>query len=217
MDKLNEESRPFASWPTAYDHLQKAKPSFRSSATSTCVNRFRVLEKVGRTSYELATGHNYKGKLALFGETVVFKKLVQYKGSNTFHRGIWVGKNQWNDAEEAFEARTIRRLAMEESFVATDMVIAKGLPWSYSPKESRSDMEDRLKGTGSRPWKQRRQKRSCKLSLMQWLQEWAHLHQDQEHQSPLKSLPGGELEEPESKRLDTETSITKARAPRGGE
>ena len=112
--------------------------SFRYA--SFLVNRFRVLDKIGRTSYELATGHSYRGKLALFGESVMFRKLTQYKGNDIFHRGVWVGKNQWNDAhviltpEGAFESRTIRRLAMEESFVATDMVIAKGLPWSYSPQ-----------------------------------------------------------------------------------
>ena len=61
---------------------------------SFLVIRFRVLDKIGRTSYELATGHNYRGKLALFGETVMFRKLTQYKGNNTFRRGIWVGKNQ---------------------------------------------------------------------------------------------------------------------------
>ena len=49
------------------------------------INRFRVLEKIGRTSHEL-------------------------------------------------ESRTIRRCAPEESFRATDMVVAKGLPWSYSPQ-----------------------------------------------------------------------------------
>ena len=36
--------------------------SFRYS--SFLDNHFRALEKVGRTSYELATGHGYKGKLA---------------------------------------------------------------------------------------------------------------------------------------------------------
>ena len=50
----------------------------------------------------------------MFGETVMVPKLVQYKGNNTFHRGICVGKKQWNDAyliltpEGAFEARTVR-------------------------------------------------------------------------------------------------------------
>ena len=70
--------------------------SFRYA--SFLVNRFRVLDKIGRASYELATGHSYRGKLALFGESVMFRKLTQYKGNDIFHRGVWVGKNQWNDA-----------------------------------------------------------------------------------------------------------------------
>ena len=57
-----------------------------------------------------------------------------------FERGIWAGKHPWNDShviltpDGAFEARAIRRLAAGENFIATDMVIAKGLPWSYSPQ-----------------------------------------------------------------------------------
>ena len=57
-----------------------------------------------------------------------------------FERGIWVGKRPWNDShvvltpDGAFEARAIRRLAAGENFIATDMLIAKGLPWSYSPQ-----------------------------------------------------------------------------------
>ena len=104
------------------------------------LNRFRVLEKVNKTSYELATGHGYRGKLALFGESVMFKRLVKYKASDLFERGVWVGKHSWNDnhivlsPEGAFEARTIRRLGSEEAFIATDIVVAKGLPWSYSPQ-----------------------------------------------------------------------------------
>ena len=104
------------------------------------VNRFRVLEKCGKTSHELATGRPYKGKLALFGESVMFKRMVQYKGSNVFQRGVWVGKHPWNDShivltsEGAFESRTIRRLPKEDSFIATDIVSVRGLPWSYSPQ-----------------------------------------------------------------------------------
>ena len=66
--------------------------------------------------------------------------MTKYKASDTFERGIWVGKNSWNDThimltpEGAFEARTIRRLAVEDLFKGTDMTIAKGLPWSYSPQ-----------------------------------------------------------------------------------
>ena len=87
-----------------------------------------------------STGSGCWRRLALYGETVLFKRLVKYKASDTFERGIWVGKNCWNDQhviltpEGAFESRTIRRCAPEESFRATDMVVAKGLPWSYSPQ-----------------------------------------------------------------------------------
>ena len=104
------------------------------------LNRFRVLEKVGKTSCELATGHAYRGKLALFGESVMFKKLTKYEANDIFERGVWVGQHSWNDhhvvltAAGAFEARTTRRLAAEEAFIASDLVIVKGLPWAYSPQ-----------------------------------------------------------------------------------
>ena len=114
---------------------------------SFLINRFRVLEKIGRASYELATGHAYNGKLALYGETVLFKRLVKYKGSDTFERGIWVGKSCWNDqrvihvTEGAFESRTTRRCAPEESFRGAGMVIAKGLPWSYAQRYRQPTLE----------------------------------------------------------------------------
>ena len=104
------------------------------------INRFRVLEGTGKTSYELATGHNYRGKLALFGESVMHKRVVRNKGSDGFIGGIWCGKHVWNDVrvvltpEGAYEARTIRRLAAEQSFKALEMVVAKGLPWNFSPQ-----------------------------------------------------------------------------------
>ena len=70
----------------------------------------------------------------------MFKKLTKYKANDIFERGVWVGKHSWNDhhvvltAAGAFEARTIRRLAAEEAFIANDLVIVKGLPWAYSPQ-----------------------------------------------------------------------------------
>ena len=86
-----------------------------------------------KTSFELATGHSYHGKLALFGESTLFKKIIKFKGNNFFERGVWAGKLILTP-DGAFEARTIRRLATGENFIATDIVIAKGLPWSYSPQ-----------------------------------------------------------------------------------
>ena len=112
--------------------------SFRHAAF--LINRFRVLDGCKKTSYELATGHAYRGKLALFGESVMFKRIVQYKGSGTFERGIWAGKHPWTDCHiiltenGAFESRTIRRLAPEDSFKSVDILCARGLPWSYSPQ-----------------------------------------------------------------------------------
>ena len=81
---------------------------------------------------ELATGHGYHQKLALFGESVLFKKIVKFKGNNIFERGVWAGKHPWNDThviltpEGAFESRTIRRLAVGENFIATDIVFFQG-------------------------------------------------------------------------------------------
>ena len=51
------------------------------------------------------------GKLALFGESVLFKKIVKFKGNNIFERGVWAGKHPWNDThviltpEGAFEVQ----------------------------------------------------------------------------------------------------------------
>ena len=105
------------------------------------LNRYRVPDGGGNsTPFELAYGHAYRGKLALFGESVMFKRAVKYKANDHFLRGVWVGKHAWNDShvvlssEGAFEARTIRRLATEESFRGTDMIVVKGLPWAYSPQ-----------------------------------------------------------------------------------
>ena len=105
---------------------------------SFLINRFRVLDGVSRTSFELATGHPYRGKLALFGESVLFKRAVRNKGSAVFEKGVWVTKHPWNDnhvllsTTGAYESRTIRRLAPEDSFSGPEIFTAKGLPWSYS-------------------------------------------------------------------------------------
>ena len=105
---------------------------------SFLVNRFRVLEGTNRTSFELATGHPYRGKLALFGESVLFKRPVRNKGSAVFEKGVWVTKHPWNDnhvlltTTGAYESRTIRRLAPEDSFNGPEVFTAKGLPWCYS-------------------------------------------------------------------------------------
>ena len=105
---------------------------------SFLINRFRVLEGTNRTSFELATGHPYRGKLALFGESVLFKRPVRNKGSAVFEKGVWVTKHPWNDnhvilsTSGAYESRTIRRLSPEDSFNGPEIFTAKGLPWCYS-------------------------------------------------------------------------------------
>ena len=107
---------------------------------SILINRYRVLEGVGRTSYELATGHEYRGKLVLFGEVVMYKRMIKHKGSKVFEQGIWCGKHSFNDChivltpEGACEARTIRRLAPEQAFDGPALITCRGLPWAYSPQ-----------------------------------------------------------------------------------
>ena len=85
-----------------------------------------MLDGCKKTSHELATGHAYRGKLALFGESVMFKRIVQYKGSGTFERGVWAGKHPWTDCHII--------LTENGAFESVDILCAKGLPWSYSPQ-----------------------------------------------------------------------------------
>ena len=103
------------------------------------INRFRVPEGGSNlTSFELAHGHPYRGKLALFGETVMFKRMIKNKANESFIKGVWVGKHPWNDTHivlnpsGAHESRTIRRLASEQSFSGFDFHFCRGLPWAYS-------------------------------------------------------------------------------------
>ena len=84
---------------------------------SFLVNRFRVLKATNRTSFELATGHPYRGKLALFGESVLFKRPVRNKGNAVFEKGIWVTKHPWND---------------NHVLNGSEIFTAKGLPWCYT-------------------------------------------------------------------------------------
>ena len=89
--------------------------SFKNA--SILVNRFRVLKATNRTSFELATGHPYRGKLALFGESVLFKRPVRNKGNAVFEKGIWVTKHPWND---------------NHVLNGSEIFTAKGLPWCYT-------------------------------------------------------------------------------------
>ena len=111
--------------------------SFRHAAW--LLNRYRVPDGTGnKTPFELANGHEYRGKLALFGEQVMFKRHVKNKASDIFVKGVWAGKHVWNDTHivlcesGAFEARTIRRVAAEDAFNGIAISLCRGLPWAYS-------------------------------------------------------------------------------------
>ena len=90
----------------------------------------------GRTSFESIYDRTCNGKLALFGESVMYKDIRAMKGEPVYRCGVWVGKSTWSDshivltAKGAIECRSIRRLP--EQFRGDDLVIARGLPWHYS-------------------------------------------------------------------------------------
>ena len=98
------------------------------------ISRFRVIK--GHTSFELMHDRTYVGKLALFGESVMYKDIRALKGEPVYRRGVWVGKSTWSDSHViltprgAIECRSIRRLP--EQFRGDDLVVARGLPWHYS-------------------------------------------------------------------------------------
>ena len=78
------------------------------------MTRFRVQK--GYTSFELMHDRSYAGKLALFGESVMYKDIRALKGEPVYRRGVWVGKSTWSDShviltpKGAIECRSIRRL-----------------------------------------------------------------------------------------------------------
>ena len=79
----------------------------------------------------------YVGKVVLFGESAMYKNITALKGEAVYKRGIWVGKSSGSDCHVvltprgAVETRSIRRLVTQ--FSAEDLVMAKGLPWEFSP------------------------------------------------------------------------------------
>ena len=107
--------------------------SFRHAAW--LLLRYRVIN--GSTSFEFLTDRRYVGKVALWGETVLFKDVASFKhkGDPVYRKGVWVGKSSWSDSHicltrsGAVEARSIRRLP--EQF-GQMLVHCRGLPWQYS-------------------------------------------------------------------------------------
>ena len=108
--------------------------SFRHAAW--LLLRYRVIN--GSTSFEFLTDRRYVGKVALWGETVLFKDVASFKrkGDPVYRKGVWVGKSSWSDSHicltrsGAVEARSIRRLP--EQFDGQMLVRCRGLPWQYS-------------------------------------------------------------------------------------
>ena len=92
----------------------------------------------GCTSFEALTDRKYNGKVALWGETVLFKDVTAFrnKGDPVYRKGLWMGKSAWSDSHicltrsGAVEARSIRRLP--DQFDGQMLVNSKGLPWQYS-------------------------------------------------------------------------------------
>lgn len=108
--------------------------SFRHAAW--LVTRYHIINE--RASYELMNDREYKGKVILFGESVLYKDVTALKGEAVYKTGVWAGKSTWSDSriiitpKGAVEARSIRRLVTQ--FNAEDLTLAKGLPWSFSPQ-----------------------------------------------------------------------------------
>ena len=108
--------------------------SFRHAAW--LMVRYRVIN--GCTSFEALTDRKYNGKVALWGETVLFKDVTAFrnKGDPVYKKGLWMGKSTWSDSHicltrsGAVEARSIRRLP--DQFDGQMLVNSKGLPWQYS-------------------------------------------------------------------------------------
>ena len=108
--------------------------SFRHAAW--LMLRYRVIN--GATSCEMLTDRQYVGRVALWGETVLFKDVTSFKrkGEPVYRRGVWVGKSSWSDSHicltrsEAVEARSIRRLP--DQFDGQMLIHCRGLPWQYS-------------------------------------------------------------------------------------
>ena len=54
----------------------------------------------GCTSFEALTDRKYNGKVALWGETVLFKDVTAFrnKGDPVYRKGVWIGKSAWSDS-----------------------------------------------------------------------------------------------------------------------
>lgn len=142
--------------------------SFRHAAW--LMTRFRVI--AGRTSYEMMFDREYKGKVVLFGESVMYKDVTALKGEAVYKRGVWVGKSFWSDSHIVLTPKgAIRRLTTQ--FSADDLVMAKGLPWSFSPQGILMKMKapTTRQADGVEEAERMQRRRQSKLVLL-WLLDW---------------------------------------------
>ena len=97
----------------------------------------------GAPAYELVFGRRFKGVILPFGEQCLFHCPSRHKGDLQWRRGVYVGQNERNAAsilltsDGAREARSIRRLPVEEQWNGEFLVSAKGLPWDYQGVQKR--------------------------------------------------------------------------------
>ena len=104
--------------------------SFRHAAW--LLNRYRVPDGTGnKTPFELANGHEYHGKLALFGEQVMFKRPVKNKASDIFVKGVWAGKHVFGMTPTSCFAR-VEHLQPEQQPKTLSTALCRRLPWAYN-------------------------------------------------------------------------------------
>ena len=104
---------------------------------ATLHNQYAV--SAGTTPYERAFGVQYKGKLAMWGETVYFSLAEPHrrKGKEKFVKGIFLGKTMQNDlnicgtALGIYLSSTIRRLPESQQWDRILLREFKGKPWRY--------------------------------------------------------------------------------------
>ena len=89
--------------------------SLHASMRSACTNHFHKTWRKSSTSLLAWT----KGKVVLFGNSVMYKDVTALKGEAVYKRGVWVGKSFWSHSnvvltpEGAVESRSIRRLTTQ--------------------------------------------------------------------------------------------------------
>ena len=90
----------------------------------------------GETAYERCTGKEYHGKACYFGETCMGYLKPTAKGLPSWHRGVWLGKTQNNDAHiiscngGLFITRSVRRIT--SPWILPEVGNVEMSPWECS-------------------------------------------------------------------------------------